>query len=140
MATFAAIGGLVLDTLKELINQAGTVAEQWHEIQKAFTTSYVERQREAHPDKSVLVSCQPSDERLRNKYVDETVSVNVPFGAVQYKCYVFDDGEFWNRGDGSFINWCFAGPPGTVSRDGAFGEHVTFRGNPCMDHSPMPPQ
>jgi hypothetical protein len=131
------LGQLLLDAFKEAMDLAGQNSERWHEIQQGFTTSYVERAREAHPDKSVLVSCQPSDERLNGKIVDETVTVNVPFGKVDYRCYVFDDGEFWNRGEGSLINWCFSGPPGTWTRDGAFGEHVIFRGNP--DPASLPP-
>lgn len=120
--------------LGEIIALANT-AEKWHEIQQAFTTTYVEKQRQAHPDKSVLVSCQPSDERLVQKYVEETIDVNVPFGKVTYKCYVFDSGEFWNRGEGSLINWCFSGPAGTWERDGQFGEHVIFHGNPGIFRS-----
>jgi hypothetical protein len=88
-------------------------------------TRYVELQRQAHPDKSVLVSCQDSDERLVNKYVGEEAMLTVTArpGGITYTCYVFDSGKFRNRGDGGFIDWCeqddnhaiFHGLPGLLS-------------------------
>jgi hypothetical protein len=109
-------------------NLTHSVTEVWHVRQQAFTTRYVDRQRQAHPDKSVLVSCQDSDEKLEHKHVEETITLDVPFkvGGIKYKCYVFDSGEYTNKGDGGFINWCFSGPPGTFEQN---GNHAVFHGH-----------
>ncbi|MEU8775790.1 stress protein [Streptomyces sp. NPDC048606] len=39
----------------------------------------------------------------------------------RYRVLVFDSGQFWNKGDGGWINWAFRG---VFDRDGG---HVTFR-------------
>jgi hypothetical protein len=129
---FRTIGQEIVDQVKglggDITNHAP--ADSWHIIQQAFTTRYVAQQQSEHPDKCVLVSCQPADEHLVGKHIEETVSVPVPTNSITYKCYVFDSGEFTNNGDGGLINWCFTGPPGSFYRDGDGGKHVVFNPGP----------
>ncbi|MDN9011468.1 hypothetical protein [Brevibacillus laterosporus] len=44
----------------------------------------------------------------------------VYYGSIPYGVWVFTDGEFWNKGDGGWINWGFQG---SFDRDGG---HVKF--------------
>ncbi|RMZ86608.1 hypothetical protein DV736_g6166, partial [Chaetothyriales sp. CBS 134916] len=72
----------------------------------------------ANPQKNVMIVYPDHDaSQLVNSQLSqlECVCPNSKI-TLSYDCYVFDSGPFVLKGDGGFLNWCFAGNFVTFSK------------------------
>lgn len=61
----------------------------------------------------------------KEKFNDVKLYTSATYEDKVYGIWIFEDGEFWNEGDGGFINWAFKG---NWERLGEQKNHVVFNG------------
>ena len=111
-------GGLV-EPIVELIKHINCRSRGNDGARERFTKELCQTYNNKHNRKMNIMVFnveQSFDDRFHNVREE----VNTEICGIPYRVWAFESGEFTNKGDGGFINWCFIGK---LDRDGG---HVKF--------------
>jgi len=110
--------------ITKIVMKVKEMIEKDKKARGEFTKFVVEQGRKDQPRFNWIACHTKHRTKFKGQWGHQHKEFDVSFGkTIGYEIYYVQEGEFWNQGDGGYLNWAMAG---FFKRDGPGGSHVVF--------------